>query len=248
MKGCLRFRAEMLQKAFLFFVATLAAGCACTAAHGGEVPFIREDFADLSAWKEVFFPKINRHTLYGIERAGADSYLAAKSEASASLIVFKRPFDVYEYSKVRFRWMISNTYAKADPRKKEGDDYPIRVYIAFQYEPEKASMLERAMYSAAKLVYGEYPPLRSLNYVWASRPEKERTIVSTYTDRSVMILLEAGAEKAGQWVEEEVDILTDYRKAFGKPPPRLATIGIMNDSDNTGERSTSYMDYIEVFK
>lgn len=208
----------------------------------------REDFQDLSAWKEVFFPKIQRHTSYGIERSGTGSYLVAASNASASLLVYNRPFDVYEHPKVRWRWKVSNVYAKADPRKKEGDDYPIRIYIAFQYEPDKASVFEKAMYNAARLVYGEYPPLRSLNYVWASRPENQSMVLSTYTDRSMMILIETGKSKVGQWVDEEVDILDDYQKAFGGRPPRLATIGIMSDSDNTGEKATSYVDYIEVFR
>ena len=63
-----------------------------------------------------------------------------------------------------------------------------------------------------------------------------------------MIILEAGTEKVGQWVEEEVDIIEDYRKAFGTLPPQTASIAVMNDSDNTGERSISYVDYIEVYK
>ena len=36
-----------------------------------------EDFHDLSAWKDVFFPKISRHTVYRVERSGSESYLAA---------------------------------------------------------------------------------------------------------------------------------------------------------------------------
>jgi hypothetical protein len=63
-----------------------------------------------------------------------------------------------------------------------------------------------------------------------------------------MILLEAGTEKVGHWVDEEVDIIRDYRNAFGIMPPGTASIAIMNDSDNTGERSVSYVDYIEVYK
>jgi hypothetical protein len=45
-----------------------------------------------------------------------------------------------------------------------------------------------------------------------------------------------------------VDVFEVYREAFGVLPPRTASIAIMNDSDNTGERSVSYVDYIEVYK
>jgi hypothetical protein len=48
-------------------------------------------------------------------------------------------------------------------------------------------------------------------------------------------------------VDEEIDILTDYQRAFGTKPPARARIAIMNDSDNTGESSVSWMDHIEVY-
>jgi hypothetical protein len=66
---------------------------------------------------------------------------------------------------------------------------------------------------------------------------------STYT-----IITENGRSAIGMWVEETVNILDDYRAAFGKEPPPTAGIAIMNDSDNTGEMAVSYVDYIEVFK
>lgn len=226
----------------------LAASSLFSMARGEELRLFREDFDGLSSWKEVFFPKIPRHTIYGIEKAGSESYLVARSDASASLLVYRKPFDVYKNPRVRWRWKVSNLYRKADPRTKEGDDYPLRIYVAFQYDPSRAGVIEKAVYNAARLVYGEYPPLRSLNYVWASGPDPQRMIPSAYTDRSMMIPLESGGARAGQWVVEEVDVLSDYRKAFGGDPPHMATIGIMNDSDNTGERSTSYVDFIEVFR
>jgi hypothetical protein len=62
----------------------------------------------------------------------------------------------------------------------------------------------------------------------------------------MMVLKEKGTAKVGQWVEEEADVLADYRKAFGKDPPRAASLAVMNDSDNTGERSVSFIDWIEI--
>jgi hypothetical protein len=213
-----------------------------------EQVFFREDFSDLTAWKEIFFPKIPKHTFYGIEKSGSESYLVARSDASASLLVFKQPFDVYEYPDIRWRWKISNIYAKANPTRKDGDDYPIRIYIAFEYDPQMAGPVERLIFNAARLIYGEYPPLGALNYVWSSNVGSERVIASPYTDRNKMIFLEKGSGRVGRWVDEEVNILKDYEEIFGKKPPRHATIGIMNDSDNTGEKSISYVDFIEVVK
>jgi hypothetical protein len=208
----------------------------------------RDDFASLDAWKPFFFPKIASHSTYTIERDGSRHYLRAESHASASAIVYQRSFSVAEYPRARWRWKVGNVYAKADPRSKGGDDYPIRVYVMFQYDPEHAGLGQRIEYGLAKSLYGEYPPDSSLSYVWASKPDPETFIVSPYTDRAMMVLLEKGPSRVGQWVDEEVNILEDYRKAFRKGPPARARIAVMNDSDNTGEAAVSWMDFIEVFR
>ena len=61
-----------------------------------------------------------------------------------------------------------------------------------------------------------------------------------------MVVLERGKEKAGQWVEESVNVLEDYRQAFGKEPPAMAGIAVMSDSDNTGTKAEAYLEFIEV--
>lgn len=208
----------------------------------------REDFSTLDNWAPFFFPKIKKHSVYTIEQENGNRRFKAESNASASAIVYKDPFNVYDWPKARWRWKVKNVYAKGDPSTKEGDDYPIRVYVMFEYDPDKAGFGERITYGLAKTLYGKYPPHSSLSYVWASKGEQERIITSPYTDRARMVLLEKGPAKAGTWVDEEVNIVEDYQKAFKTAPPARARIAIMNDSDNTGESSVSYMDYIEVFK
>jgi hypothetical protein len=162
--------------------------------------------------------------------------------------VYKDTFSVSDFPHVKWRWKVKNVYAKADPRSKEGDDYPIRVYIMFEYDPEKAGAMERIKYSFVRSLYGEYPPHSSLSYVWSSKDDPETFLVSPYTEKAMMVLLEKGPAKVGTWVDEEIDILADYQKAFKTQPPARARIAIMNDSDNTGESSVSYMEYLEVFK
>jgi hypothetical protein len=211
----------------------------------GEV-FFREDFEDLDGWEPLQFPKIKEHTEYAIELSGGESRLVAVSNSSASAIAYTKEFDVYEYPRVRWRWRISNVYEKGDAATKKGDDYPMRVYIMFTYDPSKASFGRRIKYGLAKTLYGEYPPDSSLNYIWANRKYEEKVLTNAYADQAKMILLQGGPEKSGEWQDEEVDILEDYRLAFGKDPPARARIAIMNDSDNTGESSVSEVDFIEV--
>ena len=208
----------------------------------------REDFNSLDSWKPFFFPKIQKHSTYTIETNGQSHILKAASSGSASAIVYKDPFNVYEHPRVKWRWKVGNVYKKGNVRTKEGDDYPIRVYIMFKYDPEQAGAFEKMKYGVARSIYGEYPPHSSLSYVWANKDEPGRFLTSPYTNKAMMVLLEKGAQKAGTWQDEEINILEDYQQAFGVKPPARARIAVMNDSDNTGESSVSYMKYIEIFK
>ncbi len=222
--------------------------CAQAARAQEKAVLFHEDFATLDNWKPFTFPKIKKHTVYTIQIEGASHFLKAESNASASAIVYKDPFNVYDYPRVKWRWKVNNVYEKGEARTKTGDDYPLRVYVMFEYDPGKAATFEKLKYAIAKKMYGEYPPQSSLSYVWASREEGDLFIVSPYTDKALMVILQQGARNVGIWQDQEINVVDDYQKAFGVKPPMRARIAIMNDSDNTGERSISFMEYLEVFR
>ncbi len=208
----------------------------------------REDFRDLDDWEPLNFPKIERHTDYRNEQVGERSVLSITSNASASGLIWKENFNVYESPVLHWSWRVENVFQKGNALSKEGDDYPLRIYVIFQYDPESAGFFDSILYESAKLIYGDYPPHSSLNYIWANRPQKENIIPNAYTDKAMMFVLEEGADHTGKWREYTVNILEDYRKAFGEDPPATASLAIMSDSDNTGERARAYVDYIEVLK
>jgi hypothetical protein len=207
---------------------------------------IREDFINLDKWRSFKFPGIERQTTYTANPR--ERCLKSESRASASALIHTREFNVYEYPRIRWKWKIENVYRSGDPGKKSGDDYPIRVYIMFKYDPSRAGPVDRVRHGIATLRYGENPPFCALNYVWASKAGQETISTSPYTGIVRIIALKKGADQAGTWNEEEVDVLSDYRKAFGTEPPAMAAIAVMNDSDNTRESAVSYVGPIEVFR
>jgi len=218
------------------------------ASAGDRQVLFREDFSTLDNWKPFFFPKIKSHSTYTIERDGDRPVLRAESHASASAIVYKESFNVYEYRTLRWRWKVGNIYRKGDATSKAGDDFPLRIDVMFEYDPEKAGIGESITHGLAQTVYGGNPPLSSLNYVWANKDHPERIMNCPSMDHVRYILLRKGAALVGTWQVEKVDIVEDYRDAFRADPPAKARIAVMNDSDNTGESSVSYLEYIEVDK
>ena len=203
---------------------------------------LKEDFNSLNNWVPLNFEKIKKHSTYKVK----DSVLIAKSDASASGIIFKKTYDIYKYPILSFKWKINNIYKKGDATTKDGDDYPIRIYIMFQYNPDKASFFDSVKYGLAKSIYGKYPPHSALNYIWANKKQKERIITSAYTDKAKMIVTDFGDKYLNVWREHSVNVLKDYKEAFGQNPPAKVSLAIMTDSDNTKESSLSYIDFIEV--
>lgn len=210
--------------------------------------FLREEFSDLANWRPVTFPKIREQTRYSIETLGRESVLRAESQASASAIVLRMTFNVSDHPRLRWAWRVDNVYRKGNARSKEGDDYPLRIYVLFEYDPEKAAAFDRAKYGVARALYGEYPPHSALNYIWASREDEEGILTNPYASNAKMIVLQKGRKNLGRWIVEERNILDDYRRAFGTDPPARATLGIMNDSDNTKEAAVAYVGFIEVYR
>lgn len=235
-----------MQRLLTYFLLSLILASPCYAQER-QVLF-REDFTSLQSWRSIYFPNIHKHTTYTTESKDGDRYLKAESNASASALVYKGEFDVYDFPNVKWCWKADNVYQKGEPGKKSGDDYPIRIQIVFKYDPEKAGRLKRIEYDLARKVFGEYPPQSTLSYVWASRDEQKTIMASPFSDTIRLIALEKGPKRCGIWHEETIDIVKDYREAFGIDPPHTASIVIMNDSDDTGEKSVSYVRFVEVFR
>jgi hypothetical protein len=154
---------------------------------------LKEEFNSLENWRPLYFPKITRHSRYTVIKEQDGSCLKAESDSSASGIIYRQEFNVYDYPKIRWRWKIDNVYNKGDAEKKSGDDYPIRVYIIFKYAPEKASFVQKIRYGLAKKIYGEYPPQSSLNYIWASRGQT-KNLTNPFADEAKMIIRETGGK------------------------------------------------------
>ena len=159
-------------------------------------------------------------TEYSIVKDGDMDVLHAVSNGTASGLVFEKEFDPAEYPILSWRWKIDDVLAKGDSSTKQGDDYAARVYLIFPH--------------------WFFPKTKSINYIWANKLEKEAVQANAYTGNAMMIAVESGAEKAGEWVEVRRNIVEDYRKAFGAEPPKVGAIAIMTDTDNTGESAMAW--------
>ncbi len=224
----------------------LAPSAAAPAARPCVFLFLSEDFRSLKGWMPYRLFKKKNNTLYTLDVKDGVHCVRAKSDDSSSALVYKKEFDVYKFPIVKWRWMVANLYQGGDIKKKSTNDSPARLYILFKYNPKKAGFFTRIKYAIAKKIYGVYPPGSNLCYLWADEPHKKRIITSPAWSASKDIVLESGPAHLNGWRHERVNILDDYKAAFGKNPPHTAAIAIMNNSDNMGGKATSWFGPIEI--
>ena len=193
------------------------------------------------------FKKIEKHSVYTLVKEEDAIVVKAVAEASASGLIREIKINPKEYPIVQWWWKVGNILKKGDVHRREGDDYPARIYIAFEYDPAKLSFFERVKYGTAKFVYGQYPPLGAITYIWESKAPIGTVVPNPYINRVMMFVAESGETKLQQWVSEERNVYEDYKEAFGEEPPMISGVAIMTDTDNTGKSAIAYYGDI-VFK
>ncbi|MEQ9547255.1 MAG: DUF3047 domain-containing protein [Marinobacter sp.] len=197
-------------------------------------------------WEPLEFPKIDRHTTYRLIEEDGTQVIEAQTSNSASGLIARLNVAPGDSLILRWRWKVSNTFEKGDARQKSGDDYPARIYVAFEFEPDKAGWFERAKRKTVEALFGEELPGNAINYIWANQLAKGKTVANPYAEETMMIAVTSGDDQVGEWVTVERDIVADYRAAFGEEPPRLRGVAIMSDSDNTGESATAWYGDLEL--
>ena len=212
---------------------------------GAQVPLLTRfsdqptDAGTPQGWSIVTFRNKPRQTRYELVRDGEAVVIRAQAAASAAALVHKLDIPLQQAAVLHWRWKIARLLDKSDIGRKSGDDYPARVYVTFALDP-RASWAERIKYRTARLIYGNELPFSALNYVWDTHAPVGTSVGNAYTERVRMLVLESGAARLGEWVEERRDIQADYRRAFGREAPPITGVAIMTDTDDTGETATAW--------
>ncbi|WP_447965177.1 DUF3047 domain-containing protein [Nitrospira sp. Ecomares 2.1] len=198
-------------------------------------------------WKPLTFDNIPEHTQYDLVKDEQQVVVKAISRQSSSGLTREISINPKEYPVIEWRWKVENILQNGDVAQKSGDDYPARLYITFQYDSSQVGFFEKAKFETIKLLYGQYPPIGAINYIWESKSPIGTMVPNPYTDRVYMFVTESGSANLNQWVTQERNIYEDYKKAFGEDPPNISGVAIMTDTDNTRESAIAYFGDI-VFK
>lgn len=55
------------------------------------------------------------------------------------------------------------------------------------------------------------------------------------------MVIEGGSSNLGRWLSYSKNLYEGFKKLYGEEPRRLIFIGILNDTDQTGQEAVSYI-------
>lgn len=223
---------------------TLVAGCA-TSPHGparseaDPAPFSTARPGEPpSGWLPVRLMRLKKMTEYMLVDYGGTTVLKAIANASASGLRHAVTVDLKSLPFLQWRWKVPQVIEGAAVSEDRVDDSPARVIVTFEGGRDQLPPEEQMNYDLALAMTGNRLPYATLMYIYENRLPPGTIVTHHMTTRVKMVV--AAKRAPGAWFEERHNVLADYRRAFGEDPPRVASVGIMSDSDNTGASVTAY--------
>lgn len=213
-----------MQRRIIFSLFLIFAGVATVSA--GEILRIDDFEQGLNPrWEKKSF---QGETSYTVVPDGGGHVLRAQSHGTASGLVFKKEYRLQDYPLLIWRWKVRGIIPNGDETTKSGDDFAARVYVIFPH--------------------WFFPRTRTISYVWGNKLAKGTAIPSPYTGNALIVAVESGAEKIGEWQTARRNVLEDYRNLFREEPPKVGAIAIMTDTDNTNTSAEAWYDDLQIEK
>lgn len=192
-----------------------------------------------AAWRELAPGGQVPPTRWRLTRDAGTTVLSARAHASASALLLPFRVEAGRPGRLAWRWRTERLLEGADIRRRSGDDFPLRLYVFFDYPVERLPLAERMKLALARALHGADVPAAALCYVWDGKAPVDTIVPNAYTGRVRMVVVNSGPANLGRWVDVERDVAADFRAAFGEPAPAITAIAVGADTDDTGTRADS---------
>lgn len=153
-----------------------------------------------------------------IDSAGL-RFLRIEGRGTAAWFGQRMALTVAPGARLRWRWRIPVAPVGADLRDKQRDDAAARIFVSFD----------------TPTLFGRPP--RTLFYS-AGGAEPDGYTRASFVSGALHVIRIA-PPPSGTWADVTVDPVADYTRIFGKTPPRITGVGVMQDSEQTGARAVA---------
>jgi len=192
-------------------------------------------------WQPWTLSRFKRKTEYQLVRDGDGTVVVrAVADSAASGIIRQVDIDTRVTPWLSWRWRVPEMIAGADNTDRNREDSPARVVVAFEGDHHKLDFEERAIAARVKAMTGNEMPYATLMYILENQLPVNDVIESRHTTRINMVVVETGKSRSGKWITFARNIADDYRRVYGEEPGHVRSIGILTDTDNTGEKTSAY--------
>jgi hypothetical protein len=159
--------------------------------------------------------------VYTVREEPGKRFLAAVSRGLGIQAAKEREWDLSAYPVLAWSWRPREFPRGADERDSDTNDSVLAVYMLVPHSRIRGP--------------------KAVKYTWS-----EKVPIGTHLTSNVGLtqvrVLRSGTAGKGEWTEERVNVLEDYKKFFGESQtPKPAGIAVLTDSDDT--KSSAAGDY-----
>jgi hypothetical protein len=159
--------------------------------------------------------------VYAVREESGRRFLRAVSKGVGIQAGREVEWDLNAYPVLAWSWRPQQFARGGDERSPGTNDSALAVYLLVPHSRTRGP--------------------RAVKYIWSERVPVGTRLESNGGLTKVNVL-RSGPSRPGAWVEERVNALADYRRAFGaEEMPKPAGIAVLTDADDT--KSTAAGDY-----
>ncbi|HBQ22085.1 MAG: hypothetical protein A2Z91_03625 [Deltaproteobacteria bacterium GWA2_38_16] len=178
----------------------------------------------LKIWKEKLYKgKVD----YKIIKGPGQDFIQATAKNAASGIYYEFPdkefYNPTSKPFISWKWKV-NRFPKKEDEKVE--DFAARIYVIF---PAKVFIFSKC-----------------IEYVWDDKLAQGTRTKSSLSSRIQIFVLQNGKKEG--WIQEERNVVEDYKQAFGEDEvdDKIGAIAFMSDSDDSETEGQSLFDEIKI--
>jgi hypothetical protein len=199
-------------------------------------------------WEPMILLRNKKKTHYELVNKDDTTVLHARAESASSGLMHKVDINAQQQPWLHWRWKITSLVNAADNTQRATEDSPVRVILGFDGDKDSMPFTDQILFETARVMTGYEFPYATLMYIWENNKPTGTVIGSTYTSRIKMMVAESGSDGIGEWRTFARNIVEDFEKAFGEKPGRLIGVGVLTDTDNTGESAEAWYGDIQLLR
>jgi hypothetical protein len=151
--------------------------------------------------------------VYSVREEAGKRFLAAISQGLGIQAAKEQEWDVTRYPVLVWEWRAREFPRGADERESATNDSVLAVYMLVPHSRIRGP--------------------KAVKYVWSEKVPRGTHLTSNMGLTQVRVL-RSGTTGKGEWTEERVNVLEDYKKLFKESEvPKPAGIAVLTDSDDT---------------